>query len=307
MNDDIGPTPEILPAHLQISNDQKGRDATSATFSYAGLDPEVAGEVRAALAKIEGASRRILGDVILIGNELIAVKTKLGRVRFTHWLLDQFPWGERTGRRYIRVAELMGDKTDTVSDLPMKAIYKLAETSAEIREPIIERMGCGENFTAEKIDQFLFSARQETKAAATVAKQTPSQRRTKEKRESERRRAVAEAEQRDQAIERLAEAGAAIIRQKFSDDRGALEPYVGYAVWSRIGSKLGNEPKPEKAPNEGAVIDLPRLRDDGPTGAAYGLPSSPSVHEMTRNGSHVGAPDSDAIPANPATESTVGS
>src|SRR3954451_20700424 len=71
--------------------------------------------------------RRVVGDIIEIGNRLIAVKGRLAHGEWLPWLDKELGWkNERTAQRFMSAADAF--KYDTVSDLPIDAgaLYLLA-------------------------------------------------------------------------------------------------------------------------------------------------------------------------------------
>jgi hypothetical protein len=71
--------------------------------------------------------RRVAGDIIEIGNRLIAVRERLPHGRWLPWLDQEFGWGETTARKFMAVAESFGESSLSV-DLPIdaSALYALA-------------------------------------------------------------------------------------------------------------------------------------------------------------------------------------
>lgn len=101
--------------------------------------------------------RRVVADIIEIGQRLIAVKDHLSHGGWLPWLDNEFGWNERSARRFIAVAEAFG-KTDTVSDLPIdaSALYLLSGPSVPqtVRDEAIEQAEAGDRITkadAEKL------------------------------------------------------------------------------------------------------------------------------------------------------------
>src|SRR3954451_11168299 len=86
--------------------------------------------------------RRVVGDIIEIGNRLIAVKGHLAHGEWLPWLDREVGWEERTARRFMSVSEAF-NKSDIVSDLPIdaSALYLLAAPSVPqvVREQAVEK------------------------------------------------------------------------------------------------------------------------------------------------------------------------
>jgi hypothetical protein len=68
-------------------------------------------------------------DAIKIGNDLITAKSMLGHGKFQPWIKNNFGMSERTAERYMALATRIGSKSDTLSDLPLTILHKLAASS----------------------------------------------------------------------------------------------------------------------------------------------------------------------------------
>ena len=68
-------------------------------FDYAALDAGVVRQVQTAAQRIRQMVQRTLQDLIVVGNNLLAVKAALPRGSFGPWLRAEFGWSERTERR----------------------------------------------------------------------------------------------------------------------------------------------------------------------------------------------------------------
>src|SRR3954467_148349 len=71
--------------------------------------------------------KRVVGDIIEIGNRLIAVKQRLQHGEWLPWLDREFGWSRQTADNFIHVAERFAD-LPTVGNLPIDAgaLYLLA-------------------------------------------------------------------------------------------------------------------------------------------------------------------------------------
>jgi hypothetical protein len=102
--------------------------------------------------------RRVVGDIIEIGNRLIAVRDRLEHGRFLDWLSQEFKWSERTAFRYVAVAEAFG-KTDTVSVLEIDAgaRYMLAGPTVPepARETAIKKAERGDRITKAEAEKLI--------------------------------------------------------------------------------------------------------------------------------------------------------
>jgi hypothetical protein len=101
---------------------------------------EVALAEHAAVIRVLG--KRVVRDVIEIGQRLVQCKEIAGHGGWLPWLEREFEWSEDTAERYMAVAKL-GEKFRTVRnlDVPLKGLYLLAapSTPEEAREAVIER------------------------------------------------------------------------------------------------------------------------------------------------------------------------
>lgn len=117
--------------------------------------------------------KRVIGDIIEIGNRLIAVKQCLDHGKWLPWLEREFGWSERTARNYIAVAQLFVGKSATVTDLQIDvgALYLLAGPSVPevVREKAVELAEQGECITKALAD---LSERQAAEIAKAVGEAT---------------------------------------------------------------------------------------------------------------------------------------
>jgi hypothetical protein len=91
--------------------------------------------------------KRILADVVSIGEHLTAAKRLVGHRSWEAWLYNEFAWSARTAQRFMGIAVLVA-KNDKMSDLdlPLSALYLLAapSTPPKVIEAIVERSLQGE-------------------------------------------------------------------------------------------------------------------------------------------------------------------
>lgn len=109
--------------------------------------------VMGAAMAIKPLVRRVAEDLIQIGQELIAVKDFLPHGQFTLWIETEFRLHPRTARRMMAVAERLGHKADTLSDLSASVLYELAadSTPAETVDRVVRLTGSGENLTTRDV------------------------------------------------------------------------------------------------------------------------------------------------------------
>jgi hypothetical protein len=133
--------------------------------------------------------KRMITDIIEIGQRLTAVKQAQPRGAWLKWLKREFDWTDRTATNYMRIAEVFGSKSENFSDLEISpsALLQLAgpEVGEEIRDKAIGRAQQGERITLAKaremvagevseeiasaVQQVRDSAEQKAAAAAAAA------------------------------------------------------------------------------------------------------------------------------------------
>ncbi len=110
-------------------------------FDYA-LVGDAADRVRSAAERIRRTVQKTVGNIIEIGQELLAVKESVGHGHFEPWLRAEFSWTKRTAQNFMSVAERFGGNTQLISHLPIDptAAYLLAAPSApdEARQTAVE-------------------------------------------------------------------------------------------------------------------------------------------------------------------------
>lgn len=105
-----------------------------ASFDYDALPSETAQELRLSAERIRLRLKRTAEDIIAIGQDLRDAKDRLSHGQFGPWLDAEFGMTDRTALNFMNVANRFGGKSETVSDLPIRALYLLAapSTSDEI-------------------------------------------------------------------------------------------------------------------------------------------------------------------------------
>lgn len=124
-------------------------------FSYDDLDPAVASALKEAADRIRSKLRMTALTPIEIGGHLRTAKESLGHGHFSPWIKAEFGWSERTAQRYMRLSEAFGAKPDTVSDLPIAVLHRLAAASPEVREKILGDLEGGESLKPSEILKLL--------------------------------------------------------------------------------------------------------------------------------------------------------
>jgi hypothetical protein len=131
------------------------------------LDRATEVEARADAALIKGLMRRTAEDVIVIGQALSRQKSKLGHGHFLKWIDAEFAMSERAARRFMDVASSYVNKSASVADLNLNALYELSapSTSPEVRAEVERLIAAGEYVRAADIK----ALKQEAKTSAQRA------------------------------------------------------------------------------------------------------------------------------------------
>jgi len=147
------------------------------TFDYTALDPETAKLAKQIADGIRAQLRRASAAIITIGRDLKSAKDRLGHGRFGQWLQAEFDWDERSARRFMRAAEVFGDKMDTVSVLAPTTIYLLSAKSTPgcYVAKVVADLEAGKHVDQERLHVDVYEARKRAKAARTKMKLSPTQ------------------------------------------------------------------------------------------------------------------------------------
>ena len=70
--------------------------------------------------------RHVAGDIVEIGNRLIAVKAALDHGAWLSWLDEEFGWSRQSADRFIAVAEAFGTKllSGNLSASPVRRLWR---------------------------------------------------------------------------------------------------------------------------------------------------------------------------------------
>jgi hypothetical protein len=168
-----------------------------------------------------------------IGRELIVVRAKLSRGRFTRWAAFEFGITDRSALNYMRYAEWCADKTEIVSVLQPKSVYLLAapSTPQSARAAVIDRVSSGEVVGPNVVRTLIKKARleeaeakREADCAAAFARLGPEERKKRESQEADRRRRTAAEYER-------------VLR--VMEERDQLTREVAALILDRLGPELG--------------------------------------------------------------------
>lgn len=139
-------------------------------FSYAAVPDADRDDVRAAAERIRIRMKRTAQDIVEIGQDLIAVKAKIGHGNWLPWLEAEFGMSQSSADRFIHVATRFGDKLPTVGNLAPSVVYLLAQnnTPEEVREQIIERAEKGEDVTVDEVKKLKDEVKAEKEKTAAA-------------------------------------------------------------------------------------------------------------------------------------------
>ncbi len=208
-----------------------------APFTYSDLPAPVVAELQAVTSRIKDRLTRQVRDIIEIGRDLIEVKAKLQHGQFESWLAQEFDLTDRTAQNYMRAAEYMADKSETVSFLTPASIYLLSAPSAPegVYEKVVERLEKGLRAEPGYIRHVIQEAKiREREAKNRKGKrETPAERKRREARwERERRKKEEERQDAGQVIiggpsyDRLCRAWNACSE----DEQGRFLMHIGWDV-----------------------------------------------------------------------------
>ena len=132
-----------------------------AAFDYRQVSPETAETLRLSAARIRGMQDTLATAAANIGCLLLESKNVLGHGAFTSWINVEFSMTDRTARNYISLYEAFGGKTETVSVLPMSALYALSSpaVSEEMRLGVVDKLQSDSPPSVDEIMSMVRSAR----------------------------------------------------------------------------------------------------------------------------------------------------
>jgi hypothetical protein len=87
---------------------RRNQAAVPRGFDYVLIDWAVAERVRSSAARIRERVKHTVAAIIVVGDELRAVKAALPHGDFGLWVREEFGWTERTARNFMAVAERFG-------------------------------------------------------------------------------------------------------------------------------------------------------------------------------------------------------
>jgi hypothetical protein len=182
-----------------------------AAFDYEAMSPDVARNARAVVERYRARQKAYVIDT---GRDLLAVKSQLDHGPFLEWVEREMGMTPRSAQRAMSAAEVLGDKSDTVSYLPPSVLYELSAPSnpEPVCAAVLLRIEAGEVIRPEAIMNEVRSARDE-------ARQQSAQ-----QRENERRAALSDEERvQEDALRARGEKGRAARERRAERERLAYE------------------------------------------------------------------------------------
>ena len=93
-------------------------------------------------ARVRDGLRRSAGDIISIGQDLLAAKKLLGHGKFGGWLDAEFGLSHRSATQFMRAAERFQDRMEAAANLPGGVLLELA--SASVPDDLVDRVLAGD-------------------------------------------------------------------------------------------------------------------------------------------------------------------
>ncbi len=90
-----------------------------------------------AATEIRRCDTTMMKAAFIIGERLNSVKCKLSHGQFGAWLARDVGYTVRTAQNYMNASRHLGEKYETVSQLPMKTVYEIAALPPEKRAEIV--------------------------------------------------------------------------------------------------------------------------------------------------------------------------
>ena len=122
---------------------------------------------------IRRLGKRILGDVIEIGERLAKARRLVGPGHWLAWLKTEFGWSDETARRFMDVYETSRSHNLWDLQVPVSALYDLARAPKEIRDDVIAQCSDGERRMLADVRRVIAESR--AAREATVSRSTREQ------------------------------------------------------------------------------------------------------------------------------------
>ncbi|MGU3666082.1 hypothetical protein ACLBX9_18010 [Methylobacterium sp. A49B] len=176
-------------------------------FDYERLDDAAANEAKAVVERYRDRQKAYVIDT---GRDLLAIKARLEHGLFLEWVQAEMGMTPRSAQRAMGAAEVLGDKSDTVSYLPPSVLYELSapSTPEPVRAAVLRRIEAGETVRPEKILHDVREGRDRARQQIAIEKEAA-------------RRAVLSQEERDEedALRGRGEKRQAAVSRKLERER----------------------------------------------------------------------------------------
>ena len=139
-------------------------------MTTAALKREALAQLAEHAIEIRRLGKRVIEDIIEIGEHLAAAKEICGHGHWLPWLEREFDWSESAAKKFMAVAE--ASKTVNFTDLnaPISALYLLAAegTPPEAVEAVAERSAKGERLSVNEVKATIAAHRTPPRPDATT-------------------------------------------------------------------------------------------------------------------------------------------
>jgi hypothetical protein len=187
------------------------------TFNYGTLDANLADDARAIATRIK---LRLKNSYLATGQDLIAMKERLGHGQFGAWVAAEFGLTARTAERYMGAARIQAANSDIVSHLAPGMMEALAAPSLPeaVRAVCIERIKAGVTMSPRQVKECAAAVRDQEARDKRAERELPRGKKARKEALAERERAA----QRRQAED-----------QRAMNDRAALVGMIVNALGER--------------------------------------------------------------------------
>lgn len=104
--------------------------AASLAYDYSRIpNPEDREALRSAALDIKPRLKRVVGDIVETGRQLLEVRDRCPHGQWGEWLGTEFDLSETMARNWMNSAERFAGKSANFADLPLSALYQLAAPS----------------------------------------------------------------------------------------------------------------------------------------------------------------------------------
>lgn len=152
----------------------KQNHAASSGFDYSALAGEDQAVIHDAVQHIRGMQKLA---ILTVGQHLLRAKEVLPHGTFTAWAETELGMSDRTAQNYMRAAQFLEGKPESISALPPTIIYNLAARTAsvEVVERVVAAARAGAPFGAADVKKELDSARFEAAELCKIQRRRPDQ------------------------------------------------------------------------------------------------------------------------------------